>query len=82
LRCTEEYYPGLVQVIRELEKDIGPQIQGGGDRDNDDDDDIVITTLRVKQQEDVPDYLDSSPPPPNLVDSSDVESNAGSIDSI
>lgn len=28
------------------------------------------------------DYLDSSPPPPNLVDSSDVESNAGSTDSI
>jgi hypothetical protein len=28
------------------------------------------------------DYLDSSPPPPNYIDSSDVESYAGSIDSI
>jgi hypothetical protein len=28
------------------------------------------------------DYLDSSPPPPNLVNSSDVESHVGSIDSI
>jgi len=80
LRCTEEHYPELVQVIRELEKDIGPQNQGDGDRDNDDD--IVIITPRVKTQENMPDYLDSSPPPPNSVDSSDIESNAGLIDSI
>ena len=29
----------------------------------------------------MPDYLDSSPPPPNLIDSSNIESSAGSIDS-
>ena len=33
-------------------------------------------------KDEIPDYMDSSPPPPNLIDSSDVESNAGSIDSI
>ena len=35
---------------------------------------------RVKDQ--VPDYRDSSPLLPNYIDSSDVESCAGSIDSI
>ena len=32
--------------------------------------------------EDVLDYMDSSPPPPNYIDSSDIESDAGSLDSI
>lgn len=73
LRCTEEFYPGLVQNIRELKKALE------GDVDNDD---VVFRLGDSQQKEDVPDYLDSSPPPPNLVDSSDVESNAGSIDSI
>jgi hypothetical protein len=30
----------------------------------------------------VGDYIDSSPPPPDFIDSSDIESDAGSLDSI
>ena len=33
-------------------------------------------------KEEVAEYIDSSPPPPELIDSSDVESAAGSIDSV
>jgi hypothetical protein len=84
-RCTEAYYPALVLAIQQLEADILPQAtSAGGDDDDDDDDDdeVIITTVFTRVPEHVPDYRDSSPPLPNLVDSSDVESNAGSIDSI
>jgi hypothetical protein len=57
-------------------------MSAGGDDDDDDDDEVIITTVFTRVLEHIPDYRDSSPPLPNLVDSSDVESNAGSIDSI
>jgi hypothetical protein len=75
LRCTEDFYPELVQQIRELQS--YQQLQ-----DQDQDDDVVFKVGLSEEKDDVLDYMDSSPPPPNLVDSSDVESNAGSIDSI
>jgi hypothetical protein len=77
IQLTEEFYPGLVQNIRELEKQVVLQIKDDGG-----DDDVVVILERSQKKEDVPDYLDSSPPPPNLIDSSDVESTAGSMDSI
>jgi hypothetical protein len=76
LKCTEEFYPGLVQNIREIKKELGLLDQGDGG------DDVVLRLEDSQEKENVPDYMDSSPPPPNLVDSSDVESNAGSIDSV
>ena len=45
-------------------------------------DKVEISTKVLKAKEKVLDYIDSSPPPPNLIDSSNVESNTGSIDSI
>jgi hypothetical protein len=73
MKTTEEFYPDLVQQIQELEA------QGQGDGDEDD---IVIRLEASQQKEEVLDYIDSSPPLPNYIDSSDIESNAGSIDSI
>jgi len=47
------------------------------------DKDIVINTTKWKyQKERVGEYINSSPPPLIIPDSSDMESNAGSIDSI
>ena len=43
---------------------------------------MIIRVEALQQKEEVLDYIDSSPPPPNYIDSSDVESNAGSLDSI
>ena len=43
---------------------------------------MVVRLERSQQKDDIGDYMDSSPPPPALVDFSDVESHAGSIDSI
>ena len=77
---TEEFYPHLIQAIREIKAQVGPQLDNIGDIDCDDD--VVITTVLSRVKEDMPNYIDSSPPPPNYIDSSDVESNAGSIDSI
>ena len=45
-------------------------------------DDIVILLGPLQQRDKVEDYLDLSLLPPNLVDSSDVESDTGLIDSI
>ncbi len=69
LRCTEEYYPELLQQFRGAER-YQKMLQ---------DLEIVLGPLK---KEDVGDYIDSSPPPPDLIDSSDVESDTGSIDSI
>ena len=77
---TEEFYPHLIQAIREIKAQVGPQLDNIGDIDGDDD--VVITTVLSRVKEDMPNYIDSSPPPPNYIDSSNVESNAGSIDSI
>jgi len=73
MRCTDEFYPKLVQQIRELKSHQDQGISSS---------DVVFKLGDSQEKEDVPDYLDSSPPPPNLIDSSDVESTAGSIDSI
>jgi len=49
----------------------------------DEDEDLLINTVeRRRQREVVGEYLDSSPPPLNYKDSSDIESNGGSSDSI
>jgi hypothetical protein len=82
LKCTEEFYPGLVQNIREIKKELGLLDLDQGDGDGNDDDEVVVRLEDSQEKENVPDYIDSSPPPPNLVDSSDVESDAGSLDSI
>ena len=83
-RCTEAYYPELILAIQQIEGVIGSQIlaKDNCDGDSDGDDDIVISTMVTRVKDQVPDYRDSSPPLPNYIDSSDVESCAGSIDSI
>jgi hypothetical protein len=82
LTITEEYYPELVLKIQQLESKVGGQIQVQVYSNSDSNDDIIVIVERLLKKEEVLDYLDSSPLLPNLVDSSDVESNTGSIDSI
>ena len=77
--CTEEHYPELILAIQQIEALIASQapvdIEGNSDNDG-------IRIIVVRQRSPVPDYKDSSPPPPVLVDSSDIESDVGSVDSI
>jgi hypothetical protein len=61
------------------QKKARDEVQDQGDGDEDD---VIIRLEASQQKEEVLDYIDSSPPLPNYVDSSDVESNAGSLDSI
>lgn len=78
IRCTNEYYEGLLQVVRELEA-VEPQ----GTQEEEEEDNRVF--FRLQQQayrDEVGDYPPSSPPQRHLVDSSDIESDAGSLDSI
>jgi hypothetical protein len=77
LTCTEEYYPELVQAVKEAKAQEVKAQDALGDGD-----DVVIRLGDSQEKENVPDYLDSSPPPRNLEDSPDVESHAGSIDSV
>jgi hypothetical protein len=72
LRCIEEFYPELVNNIRNIKAGLS----------QDSSDDVIFKLGDSQEKEDIPDYLDSSPHPFNLVDSSDVELHAGSIDSI
>jgi hypothetical protein len=63
----------LVQQISELkaQQDYPTQL----DLTADDDDDVVISTTLVTYEKDVVgDIPDSSPPPPDLIDSSNIES--------
>ena len=76
--CTTEYYPELVQAVRETKAHLAQYTLG----DDNDRDDIVLRLGDSQEKENVPDYMDSSPPLYNLVESSDVESHASSIDSI
>jgi hypothetical protein len=79
-RCRENFYPELEQQIREFKSHQEPPHQISPQDDNDD---VVITitgTLIVEKGV-VGEYIDSSPPL-DYQDSSDDESNAGSIDSI
>lgn len=76
---TAEAYPHLVLAIQQIES-------GACDvpTDIDDDNDVQITVFKARVKEEVLGYIDSSPVRLNtvLLDSSDVESDAGSIDSI
>lgn len=77
---TVDAYPELLLAVREQEailKNHGLQ-EGQKQEDSNNEVDIIV----VREQVLIPYILDSSPPPPNYVDSPDVESDAGSIDSI
>jgi hypothetical protein len=70
--------PELVQAVNEAKAQNARTILR-------DDDDVVFRLGDSQEKENIPDYVDSSPPPRNLrslVDTSDVESDGGSIDSI
>jgi hypothetical protein len=72
----QDFYPELVQQINELkaQQDYPTQLDLTADND-----DVVISTTPIIYEKDVVDDIpDSSPPPPDLIDSSDAES----IDSI
>jgi hypothetical protein len=75
-RLLEDFYPGLVQAIRELKAQQEPPTQL--DIAADGDDVVISTTPAIYAEDEVLDIPDSSPPPPNYIDSSDAES----IDSI
>jgi hypothetical protein len=49
-----------------------------GDNDNE----VIITTVFTRVLEYIPNYRDSSPPLPNLVDSSNIEFNTSNINFI
>ncbi len=74
LRCTEEYQEDLLQQVKEAEQ-YQKMLQ-------DQEDNMVIILGPSQQRDKVGDYIDSSPPPPDFIDSSDIESDAGSLDSI
>jgi hypothetical protein len=83
-KCTKDFYPKLQQVIKELKSQQQPfaRLQTP-DSDSNSDGDMTIRTEAVTYKKDVVrDYLDSSPLLLNYINSSNVESNAGSIDSI
>jgi hypothetical protein len=87
-RCEEDFYPDLQLVVRQLTASLSNLAPDRLEAPNtfidiDGDEDVVInTTERKHQKERVGEYIDSSPPPLIIPDSSDMESNAGSIDSI
>jgi hypothetical protein len=87
-RCEEDFYPDLQLVVRQLTASLSNLAPDRLEAPNtfiniNEDEDVVInTTERKHQKERVGEYIDSSPPPFIIPDSSDMESNAGSIDSI
>jgi hypothetical protein len=72
----QDFYPELVQQIKELKahQDLPTQL----DLTPDDDDVVISTTPVIYGKDIVEDIPDSSPSPPEYIDSSDAES----IDSI
>ena len=78
-RLLEDFYPELVQQIKELEarQEYPAQLDLYAD-DNDNDDIVINTTAVIYEKDEVVDFIDSSPPLPEYADSSDAES----IDSI
>jgi hypothetical protein len=87
-RYKEDFYPNLQLVVRQLTaslSNLAPDrleapntfININGDKDV-----VINTTKRKHQKERVGEYINSSPPPLIIPDSSDIESNAGSINSI
>ena len=87
-RYKEDFYPDLQLVVRQLTASLSNLAPDRLEAPNtfiniNEDEDIVInTTERKHQKERVGEYIDSSPPPLIIPNSSDIESNAGSIDSI
>lgn len=78
-RLLEDFYPELVQQIKELKAQQEHLTQLDLYADDNDNNNIVINTTAVIYKKDkVVDLIDSSPPLPEYVDSSDAES----IDSI
>jgi len=77
---TVDAYPELLLAVREQEAILKNHSLQEGQKQEDSDDEVDIIVAR--EQVVIPYIPDSSPPPPNYVDSSDVESDAGSIDSI
>jgi len=87
-RYKEDFYPDLQLMVRQLTaslSNLAPDrleapntfININGDKD------VVINTTEQKhQKERVGEYINSSPPPLIIPDSSDIESNMGSINSI
>jgi hypothetical protein len=76
---TPAAYPALQIALNEQEA-LLKRVQGEeGDGDGEE---INITIGDVDGDGEVPFIPDSTPPPPIYVDSSNVESDAGSIDSI
>jgi hypothetical protein len=76
-RLLEDFYPELVQQIKELKalQELPTQLDLCA---NDDNDIVINTRAMIYEKDEVVDLVDSSPPPPEYVDSS----NAESIDSI
>jgi hypothetical protein len=70
--CIAEYYPELVQAVRETKAHLAQYALG----DSNNRDGIVLRLGDSQEKENVPDYMDSSPPLRNLVELSDVESHA------
>jgi hypothetical protein len=76
---TPAVYPALQTALLEQEV-LLKRVQGEqGDSDGEE---VQITIRDVDRDKEVLFIPDSSPPPPNWIDSSNVESDAGSIDSI
>jgi hypothetical protein len=81
---TVEGYPSLLLAVQQLEREedlLSQEIRLVAE----DSDQGVGFILGVETQEEVGEYVDSSPPPREytpLIDSSDIESDTGSIDSI
>jgi hypothetical protein len=82
LLLIDKGYPGLLQVIRELEALVPPDIEDTKDKEGSDDKIMILIQGNSTEREIiVPDYRDSSPLLP-IYDESDIESYAESIDSI
>ena len=77
-RLLEDFYPELVQQIKELEAQQEHPAQLDLYAYDDDDNVVINTTAVIYEKDEVENLIDSSPPPPEYVDSSDAES----IDSI
>jgi hypothetical protein len=76
---TSAAYPALQTALLEQEA-LLKRVQG--EQGVGDDEEVEITIGDVDGDREVPFILDSSPPPSVYIDSSDVESDTGSIDLI
>jgi hypothetical protein len=79
LRMTEDFYPELQQVVRELEAQLELEV---GESIAIDDDDVVIKVGNSQQMDNTQVYRGSSPTHPRWQDTSDSESITSDVDSI